>query len=83
MALSSGQQASSKLQALVQSYDSLESDARSVSWQQTCPLRKGAQHMITYMSGWRQQNKALCGSWALHRAGKTEYGVTNDDVDNV
>ena len=30
-----------------------------------------------------QQNKALCGSWAPHSAGRTEYGVTNDDVENV
>ena len=30
-----------------------------------------------------QQNKALCGSWAPHRAGRTEYGVTTDDVENV
>ena len=34
-------------------------------------------------SGWRQQNKVLYGSWAPHRAGRTEYGVTNDDVENV
>ena len=31
----------------------------------------------------RQQNKALCGSWAPHRAGRPEYGVTNDDVENA
>ena len=31
----------------------------------------------------RQRNKALCDSWAPHRAGRTEYGVTNDDVENV
>ena len=30
-----------------------------------------------------QQNKALCGSWAPYRAGRTEYGVTIDDVENV
>ena len=30
-----------------------------------------------------QQNKALCVSWAPHRAGRTEYVVTNDDVENV
>ena len=29
------------------------------------------------------QNKALCDSWAPHGAGRTEYGVPNDDVENV
>ena len=30
-----------------------------------------------------KQNKALCGSWAPHRAGRTGYGVTNDGVANA
>ena len=30
-----------------------------------------------------QQNKALCSSWTLHCAWRTEYGVTNDNVENV
>ena len=36
------------------------------------------------ISGWRQQNKALCGSWAPHRAERTECnGVINHHVENV
>ena len=38
---------------------------------------------VRYMPIYLQQNKALCGSWAPHRAGRTEYGVTNDDVENL
>ena len=30
----------------------------------------------------KKQNKAVCGSWAPHRAGRTEYDVTNDGVEN-
>ena len=29
------------------------------------------------------QNKAICDSWAPHPAGRTEYGVPNDDVENI
>ena len=30
-----------------------------------------------------EQNKVLCGSWEPHLAGRTVYGVTNNDVENV
>ena len=42
-----------------------------------------SQTAVCIYSTQRQQNKALCVSWAPHRAGKTEYGTTNDDVENV